>query len=208
MIGLFARKARCVNCGYTMRSTKTSDGRHYLKCPNRHVSKDACIGLFISVDKLERLVLEELNRLAEEYLDQDEATQNIEFCNDLQGKKARLRADLAAYEKKIAEYSKGIRELYMDKVKGLLSENDYMVMSKDFIAERDRLERMIAEGERRFAELEEKIAAGDNRRDQIEQYTNLKHTNQEIVETLVDHILVGRRIPGIRDVPVEIHWNL
>ena len=85
-IGLFARKARCANCGYTMRSSKNR-GKHYLQCSNRHVVKDACIGSFISVDKLEQMVIAELNRLAIEYLDKDELEQNIEFCDNLQGQK-------------------------------------------------------------------------------------------------------------------------
>ena len=38
-IGLFARKARCMNCGYTMRSNKQTDGRHYLQCSNRPCCK-------------------------------------------------------------------------------------------------------------------------------------------------------------------------
>ena len=205
-IGLFARKARCANCGYTMRSSKNR-GRHYLQCSNRHVSKDACIGSFISVDKLEQLVIDELNRLAAEYLDKDELEQNIEFSNNLQEQKTRLLSDIAVYEKKIAEYSKGIRELYMDKVKGLISESDYMEMSKEFTADRDRLERVTADGQKQLSEIEEKIAAGDNRRELIEQYTNLEHLTREIVETLIDYISVGKRIPGTRDVPIEIHWN-
>lgn len=193
-----------------MRSSKTSPQRgskHYLQCSNRHVAKDACIGSFISVDKLERLVIDELNRLSAEYLDKDELEQNIEFCDNLQGQKNRLLSDIATYEKKVAEYSKGIRELYMDKVKGLLSESDYVAMSKDFTTERDRLEHVIADGEKQLSELEEKIAAGDNRREIIEQYTNLEHLTREIVETLIDYISVGKRIPGTRDVPIEIHWN-
>ena len=209
-VGLFARKARCANCGYTMRSSKSAPGRgskHYLQCSNRHVAKDACIGSFISVDKLERLVIDELNRLATDYLDKDELEQNIEFCDNLQEQKARLLSDIAVYEKKVAEYSKGIRELYMDKVKGLISESDYVEMSKDFTTERERLERVIADGEKQLAEIEEKIAAGDNRRELIEQYTNLEHLTREIVETLIDYISVGKRIPGTRNVPIEIHWN-
>ena len=99
-----------------MRSSKNR-GRHYLQCSNHHVAKDACIGSFISVDKLEQLVLDEHSRLADEYLDIDELERNIEFCSNLQGQKARLLSDIAVYEKKAAEYSKGIRELYMDKVK-------------------------------------------------------------------------------------------
>lgn len=114
---------------------------------------------------------------------------------------------MSVYKKKAADFSKGIRELYLDKVKGLISESDYVEMSKDFTAEHDRLERVTAEAEKQLAEIEEKIAAGDNRRQIIEQYTNLEHLNREIVEILIDHISVGKRIPGTRDVPIEIHWN-
>jgi DNA invertase Pin-like site-specific DNA recombinase len=205
-IGLFARKARCANCGYTMCSSKNR-GKHYLQCSNRHVAKDACIGSFISVDKLEQLVIDELNRLSAEYLDKDELEQNIEFCDNLQGRKNRLLADLTTYQKKVAEYSKGIRELYMDKVKGLLSESDYVEMSKDFTIECKRLEGVITDVEQQLSEIEEKIAAGDNHRKLIEQYTNLEHLTREIVETMIDYISIGKRIPGTRDVPIEIHWN-
>lgn len=206
VIGLFAKKARCANCGYVMRSSKTRD-RHYLKCSNRHVAKDACIGSFISVDKLEQLVITELRHLASEYLDQDELERNVEFCDNLQGQKKQVLTDIAVYEKKISEYMKGIRELYIDKVKGLISENDFLELSKDFSTEKERLERLIAENQKRLAEIEEKIQAGDNRRELIEQYTHLEHLNREIVEILIDYISVDRRIPGTRDVPIEIHWN-
>ena len=121
--------------------------------------------------------------------------------------KARLLSDIAAYKKKIAEYSKGILELYLDKVKGLISLRDYVDMSKEFTANRDRLERIIVDEQKQLSETEEKITAGSNRRELTSQYTNLKHLTREIVEILIDYISVGRRIPGTRDVPIEIHWN-
>lgn len=204
--GLFAKKARCANCGYIMRSSKNR-GKHYLKCANRHVAKDACIGSFISVERLEGLVAAELKRLSAEYLDKDELERKVEFCNGLQSRRARLAKDLAAGQKRIAEYSRGIRELYMDRVKGLLSESDYAEMSVSFSQERERLERMVAEGNVHLAAIDERIAVGDNRRELIEQYTSPEHLNREMVETLIDYIAIGRRIPGGRDVPVEIHWN-
>ena len=64
------------------------------------MAKDACIGAFISVDRLERRVIDELNRLSAEYLDKDELEQNIEFGGNLHGQKDRLSADLATYRKK------------------------------------------------------------------------------------------------------------
>lgn len=205
-IGIFARKARCANCGYTMRSSKNHN-KYYLKCSNRHISKDACIGSFIAVEKLEKMVIAEINRLSAEYLNLDELEQKIKFCNNLEEQKRNILSDISSFEKKSAEYSKGIQQLYMDKVRGLISENDYVEMSKDFIKERERLERMICEEKIRVSKLEEKIAVGDNRRELIEQYTNLEHLTREIVDTLIDYVSVGKRIPGTRDVPIEIHWN-
>ena len=205
-IGLFARKARCANCGYTMRSSKNK-GRHYLQCPNRHIAKDACIGSFISVDRLEQLVTQELNHLIAQYLDIDELEKNIEFCDNLKEQKNRLLSDIAAYEKKAAEYSKGIRELYMDKVKNLISENDYVEMSKEFTTERNRLECAAANDKKQLSEIEKKIAADSDCHKLIEQYTSLKHLTREMVEILIDYIYVGKRIPGTKDVPIEIHWN-
>ncbi len=205
-IGLFARKARCANCGYVMRSSKNR-GKHYLQCSNRHVAKDACIGSFISVDKLEQMVIDELNRLSEEYLNKDDLERKIEFCNDLQAQKDSILKNIASYEKRVAELSKGIRELYMDKVKGLISGADYAEMSKDFIADRNRLEKLISDGRKQIEEIDVKIEVGDNRREIIERYTNLKHLNREMVEILIDYISVGKRIPKTKDVPIEIHWN-
>lgn len=205
-IGLFAGKARCANCGYVMRSSKNR-GKHYLQCSNRHIAKDACIGSFISVDKLEQMVIDELNRLSKEYLNKDDLEKKIEFSGNLQIQKESILKNIASYEKRVRELSKGIRELYMDKVKGLISDADYAEMSKDFTGDRDRLEELISGGRRQIEEIEGKIKAGDNRREIIERYTNLKHLNREMVEVLIDYISVGKRIPGTRSVPIEIHWN-
>ncbi|MDD3403470.1 MAG: recombinase family protein, partial [Hespellia sp.] len=205
-IGLFARKARCMNCGYTMRSSKNR-GKHYLQCSNRHVAKDACIGSFISVEKLEQAVITELNKLSAEYLNKGELEQNVEFSDNLRSRKQMIESELAAYEKKITEYAKGIRELYLDKAKGIISESDYMDLSKDFSTERNRLEKLVLEKQKQLADNESKMQVGDNRRQLIEQYTNLEHLDRETVEKLIDYILVGKREPKTREVPIEIHWN-
>lgn len=205
-IGLFARKVRCANCGYTMRSSKNR-GRRYLQCSNRHVAKDACIGSFISVEKLEQIVIHELNRLSAEYLNRDELERGIEFTNGLQTQKARLQENLSVYGRRVAEYAKGLRELYMDKVRGIISEGDFMEMGKEFTREKERLEDLISSGKAQVAELDTRISAGDDRKDLIERYTNPEHLTREMVEALIDYINVGKRAPGEKNPPIEIHWN-
>lgn len=205
-IGLFARKARCANCGYVMRSSKNR-GRHYLQCQTRHVSNDACVGAFIPVNELEQIVIGELNRLSAEYLDRDELERNIEFAANLSAQKDQVLADIAMYEKKIGEYTKGIKDLYIDKMRGILSESDFTSLSADFIAEKARLEEMLKAEQKNLSEIEQRLAAGDNRHELVEQYLGLDHLTREIVEILIDHINIGRRDKETGVVPIEIHWN-
>ena len=168
---------------------------------------EACPGAFIAVSHLEEAVLEELNRMAQEFLDKDEAAESVAFCKDLQKQKKCLQKEINTYRQKQEEYTTGIRNLYLDKVKGLLTEQDYLAMSKDFAGERDRLEHVIEDGEKQMRELEERIAIGDNRRALVEKYMNIEHLNREMADTLIDYVVVGRRAKGTKTVPVEIHWN-
>ena len=166
-----------------------------------------CEGSFIQVAKLERLVLEELGRLSASYLDEDTVAQGIAFANNLQDQKNQLLSSMAGYRKRVDEFSKGIRDLYMDKVKGLISDADYAEMSKEFQEEREHFEQLIKEAEKQLVDVEERIAIGDNRRSIVEKYVSLEHLSRDAVEVLIDHICVGKRIPQTKDVPIEIHWN-
>ena len=205
-VGLFAGKARCACCGYVLRSSK-SKGKCYLGCPSRHYAKGACAGAFISVDKLEGMVVAELKRLNAAYLDMDELERKVQLCADPMEQKQALQAEMATYQGKIDQFSKGVRELYLDKVKGLIGEADFIELSKDFTAQKERLEAQVLERQKQIAEINEKITVGDNRRELIEKYVNAEHLTRETVEILIDKIMVGKRIEGTRNVPIEIHWS-
>ena len=82
-----------------------------------------------------------------------------------------------------------------------------MDLSKDFVTQKERLEKLVADTQKQLDTLERKMEDGDNRRQLIEQYTNLEHLDREIVEKLIDYILVGKKDPVTKEVPIEIHWN-
>ena len=206
-IGLFAHKVRCMNCDYTMASNKQSDGRRYLMCSNRHVHKDACIGSFISIAKLEQAVIEELNKLSMVYLIKDELEQKVEFSNKLTKEKDILKKEIVTYQKKVEEYNTAIREAYLDKVKKIITEQDYLDLSRNFSNEKKMCEKLIADKQKELQNIEEKIKAGKNKRQLIEQYTNIEHLDRMTVETLIDFIRVGKKDPITKEVPIEIHWN-
>ena len=212
-IGLFARKAVCMNCGYTMRSGKTKAGRdrateyRYLKCSNHHVSDDACEGAYINVQKLEQKVLDELNRMSEEYINTDEVARNIEWNTALNEQREKVVLEMTGYQEKIDEYTKGLRDMYMDKVKGLITDADYQDFTKEISGERKRLETQFGNAQKTLEAIDEKIEKGDNRMGVLEQYRHMEHLNREAVETLIDHIVVGKRDKKTNTQSIEIFWN-
>ncbi len=205
-VGIFANKVRCGDCGYTLKSSKTRN-QHYLKCTNKYVANDFCNGTFISVKKLEKMVVAEINRISDEYLDVAELEYKLKLEEDLQAYKKSILADISTYNKKITEYTKGIREVYMDKVRGLITDCEFMDISKNFTTNKSRLESELSKCEEQLNALDEKINLKDNRRELITRYTDLTFLTREIVVSLIDHIVVYKRIPGTRNVPIDIHWN-
>ncbi len=205
-VGVFARKVRCASCGYTMRSSK-SRGRRYLQCSSRHVARDACTGSFIPVEKLEKIVLDELDRLSAEYLDREELERGVDLRQDLRAQKERFTKDLADCKKRAGEYAKALRELYLDKARGTIPDGDFAEMSREFAEEKGRLEELISHRQSQIAQLDERISAGDGRRALLERYIHPERLTREMVEALIEYIVVGKRALGEKDPPVEIHWN-
>ena len=205
-VGIFAGKAICGECGYIMRSSKNHD-RYYLQCATRYVSREACHGCFIPVNALESAVITELNRITDEYLDRDELERSIEFSESIKKRKKELTASLSSMEKTRDQLSKGVRDLYMDKVKGILTETDFITLSADLRKDERRVEDDISALQRQLQELEKRLEAGDDRKAIIEKYVRPEHLTREMTEELIDRIVITRSPYNKKEISVNICWK-
>lgn len=206
-IGIFARKVKCMYCGYTLHSTKHADGRHYLQCPTRHVSKEACEGSMISMNVLEKIVLKELHELSSKYIDETYISEHTEFNNRISEQIAMKQDLISEYQRKSLECSEGIKNLYIDKVKGIITEDVFIDLTKDLHADKDRADETILSISEEIEELKEKLNRAKSKAERIKEYTDVQKLTREIVDTMIDYIEVGKRIPGTRNRPVNIYWN-
>ena len=178
-IGLFARKVRCAGCGYTMRSTK-SRGKHYLQCASRRAARDACPGAFISVDALERLVIQELNsRIRKNWYGA------LYAFRVYTNKRQNWLKTKATLRQQLGDDQLCLRCLYLDKVKGIVSEADYRSMADSFSSERERVERLLAEASRHLEELESRTHSEEQQREHILRDVHVEHLTREMVEHLL-----------------------
>lgn len=206
-IGLFAQKTKCMYCGYTLRSTKHSRGERYLQCPTRHVSKEACQGCMISVNVLEKIVLKELKELSLKYADNNFIAEHTEFNNRITEQIEMKENLISEYQKKSCECSEGIKNLYLDKVKGIITEDVFIDLTKNLHSDKNTAEKMISSFSQQIEELKQKQQCAENKEERIRQYTNIEKLTREIVDTMIDYIEIGKRISGTRERPVNIYWN-
>lgn len=209
-VGLFAGKVRCRSCGFTMRSSKTK-GRQYLKCTTSYASKEACKGAFLSVKMLEAAVTAELNSLFSQYLDMDFLEQSIPSETPMKEKEALLQSELTSFEKRYEEYSGGLKELYLDKIKGLITSEEFAALSIDFRNSKESFGNLIKEKRQALDQLTasqtEAYDAALSKRRMIEKYIPATALTRDMVEELIDYISVGRKDPETGERLIEINWN-
>ena len=205
-IGLFAKKVRCAGCGYVLRSSKNK-GKYFLHCPSQHFSKNACEGAFISVERLERTVVDELNRMSAEYLDMDELERKVKFNDTLGKRRQQLKTDLEEHRRTIANVAKQKLASYEDKMSGIITEAEYVEFAKKCVLKTEGLEAQLPILEKQIEQIEEEIVSGKTKREILEEYVDIEHLSRETVDALIDKIMVGKRIPGTRIVPIEIRWK-
>lgn len=184
-----------------------SRDKRYYRCTTNYIANDTCIGAFVSHDDIEKAVLKELSSLINMYLDKDQLTTAIRTDNNMQERKKKIEIEIAGYEKKICEYEKAIKDLYLDKVKGLISDDQFVGYSKDFFREQERAIIDKDEAEKRLADAEKAILNANNKRTIVEQYINVQELNRTMVEELIESITVKRRSPKTKELAIQINWN-
>ena len=109
-------------------------------------------------------------------------------------------------KKKLAEYTSALRSLYLDRARGILSEDGFLPLLIELNQSRARLE---AEAQRDEDRLKRLSAHGhvESPSERLERCPNPDQLTRDMVEQLIDYIAVGRRTPGAKAPPIEIHWK-
>lgn len=205
-IGLFAKKCKCKYCGYTLKTSKSHDDR-YLRCPTRQVSKDNCIGSFISENVVKRTVLKEINCLIDKYLNVDQLEESI-IIEKFKDKKHQIQKEIAQCESNLAKKSKAIKASYLDKVNGIITQEQFIEFNQDFIKEKESIESLLKEKKNKLLEFNNEQEALKSKRQILEQYINVTELSREMVDNLIDYIVVGQKDPVTKKKTIEIHWKI
>ena len=189
-----------------MHSAKNGEKRGF-KCDRHILSPDYCVGSYISLRKLQRVVLVQIHLFDEELLDEELLEAGINPFADLGQIKEGIEAEIASRKRKIDENQSSMKELYILKLRHNISEKEYIDSMICISDEKNRAEKRILELTVQLAEIETKLAVAADKKALIAKYKGSKILTKDMVNALIEYIEVGKMDPVTKETPVVIHWN-
>lgn len=118
--------------------------------------KEKCQRNTIKEDALNEFVLSHLKRISQKVFEN-----KVEFCRSFDTENIDLVDDSTQKEtenilKRLAEIKKIIKSLYEDKVRGIVTEEDFLMMSSEFSEEKEKLSMRLAEIKNEKSKSQEK----------------------------------------------------
>lgn len=135
---------------------------------------DICTRHSNSIAELEDVLIKHIKYVCSRYINenlQDELISIAKKQKQLELKQISNEKRLETLEQKISDIGLYIKNLYMDKVKGIVSENDYISLVADFTKDRDNL----------IKEKEELITIINNQKPQIDESAKIEKLAKEFI---------------------------
>lgn len=179
---LFKGLLYCAECGARLNITysnyalkKYGEYRYTTICYSySRLYSDICTRHSNSIPELEEVLIKHIKEVCSRYIKenlQDELISMVKKQKQLELKQISNEKRLETLEQKIADIGLYIKNLYMDKVKGVVSENDYISLVSDFTKDRDNL----------IKEKEELIKIINNQKPQIDETAKIEKLAKEFI---------------------------
>ena len=199
---LFKGLLFCSECGARLNVTysnyalkKYGEYRYTTICYSySRLYSDICTRHSNSIPELEEVLIKHIKEVCSRYINenlQDELIDMAKKQKQLELKQISNEKRLETLEQKISDIGLYIKNLYMDKVKGVVSENDYISLVADFTKDKDNL----------IKEKEELIKIINNQKPQINEtakierlakdFLSLERPTKQLLNELIEKITIS-----------------
>jgi len=137
---LFSGLLYCGDCGGRMTYAKQGNGRTYCICMN-HKRFNNCSWHSIPEDETEKIILDKMAQISMLSCNKEKLLEII--TNKLKSKELIRSSNeykRKQTEKRLSEIGRIVKKIYEDRVNGILAENDFAGLIREYAQERERLE--------------------------------------------------------------------
>lgn len=198
----------CMDCGSSMSrasSTRSSGKRvSYLRCrlyANSGKNK-LCTRHGIRLDALIDLMTERVRYYVQTYFD----VEKLEFQPLRDTRREALEQERKSLTFQMGKHSLALKNLYLDKVSGLISEGQFVELNQSFLQEKSYLERRLEQVDKEL-EKQEKPQKREELLVRARELLKLETLPRELAVLLIEKIEIGERESDTGRQEVRITWK-
>ena len=180
---------------------KSSSKHDYLVCYHDCINKDS-----IRYDTLEKIILKELNKLINEYFNENYLKEKIISYNKnmLKNKIATLQKEKKNLSNELQNNNNYIKNLYKDKVKGIIDEKIFKELTSSFNKDKIKLTELNNNINNKLNYYKDKYSNFNN---DLQKYKAFLKLNRFIIEEMIDKIYIGKINKTNKTRNIKIKWN-
>lgn len=216
-IHIFSKKVYCAICGKAFQKSNCNCGskvnpiiKSYLHCRNH--KKTGGINCdntdFIRYEVLEKIVLEEINKMIEKYLNIEKLEKNYlskNTCVDYQKEIQILKLENECIEKESKKLKNKFSALYNDKIDGIITTSEFTLLKEEYQKEMQNFNLRSKKIKNEINKLKN-LDYQSEKKDILQKYMHIKKLNRFIIDELISKILIGKKDQNNNRV-LKIFWN-
>lgn len=215
-VHMFSRKVYCKCCGKVYQKANYKSGtdkkKSYLRCRGkRETNSEYCDNGAIRYEVLEEIVLNELNNKIDGYYNQTkleksycEKQTHLNYKNDIEI----LKKEKVELDKRINTNENRFTMLYEDKLNGVLTVDEFVMLKAKYQTDIDHYKLRINEINSEIATLESKKDQELNLKTLFEKYRHIEKLDKFIIDLFIRKIFIGKKDPETKKREIKIIWNI
>lgn len=164
-----------------------------------------CTSHYIMARDLEEIILAKIKDYINSYLDEESAINSLSLEIEIDNKIKSLKKELSRVQSNISEQEKVIKSLYIDKVKGIITDEMFINFSRKFSEEKEVNILRKKEIENKIQPLIEKNNAKDQWKETLLKFTSVDKLSHTMVNELIDFIEIGEKDEEGKRI-IRVHW--
>ena len=201
-------KLICADCGSKMVLQGKEPWKYYVCSLYATKSRSACTNHSIRMEQVERVVYNEIKKVIQQIKIADDDLNNLH----MQERQEQLRKD---YTKKLEIASRQLEEnknmllnLYKDKLKGVINDEQYGFLSEGIQLDIEKSERDLESIELELAQIDKKKMRKQHTKDIVNRFVNAEQMTREMVNSFIQKIKIGQKDELTKQQAIEIEWNI
>lgn len=218
-VHMLSQRVYCAECGkifmrncYSVKGPNgTKVKRAYLQCKGSKKYHICDNNHSIILEVVEKYLLDSINELLNKCnrakLKQD-LENEVKKRNSKETKISNLGKEKSNVEKKLNEHRLYLKNIYSDKLKGILTDDDFTMLREEYSKDVQRYNNRLEEIEKELELLEESKQNSVDINSVLKKYNHIEKLNKFIVEEFVEKIYIGKLDKENKTRDIKIEWNL